>query len=191
MVSLFRRSNQDDNTNHVAQLLMRRLDGLEYDRLVTFESTLMDHENRMLDMQHRVNLLEAHANRNVQRARMSEPDEDTSRSATQDAALPTDEARPPLPLPAPPLHTLNMLEAEVAQRGWGEVISLTEAANQYGSGAPSGAPAGQSTDLLTLTPPLTPRSPPETQSQPQREPDPSEPHVGEKLPRVPEESRRT
>ena len=70
----------------------------------------------------------------------------------------TDEARPPLPTPSTPLHTLNMLEAEVSQRGWGEVVSLTEAANQYGSGAPSGAPApGPPTDLLTFTPPLTPR----------------------------------
>ena len=82
MVSLFRRPNPDDNTNHVAQLLMRRLEMLEYERLVTFESTSMEQKKRS-DVQHRVNLHEAHVNRGVQRARMAEPDEDTCHSATR------------------------------------------------------------------------------------------------------------
>ena len=112
---------------------------MEYDRLVAFESTLMDHADRMLDMQHRVNLLEAQANRDMPRARADEPNATqgpVSLTAEQAEGTPiwTEDTRPPLPLPAPPhtvpLHTLNMLEAEAAQHSWDEVTSLTGAANQ-------------------------------------------------------------
>ena len=174
MVSLFRRSNVDSgNVGHeqLSQLLLRRLDFLEYDRLTTFESIVSEHDNRFDSLSHRVNLLEAAVNRGVQRNRMLEPEPSLTADMAEQAPMWTEGSESQLPLPAPippltsgtPIATANMLASQL--------VALTEPANQYGSGAPPGAPApGPSTDLLTFTPPSTPRQQSTQQSPIAQEP---------------------
>ena len=174
MVSLFRRGNADNQHEQLSALLLRRMDFLEYDRLIAFESVVTEHDTRMENLAHRVNLLEEAATRNSQRVSAG-PEGSLTAEAAAGAPLWTEEGNNSLPTPAPalgitPLHTLNRLEAEI--------VALTEPDNQYGSGAPSGAPGatGPSTDLLTFTPPTTPRtqqSPMPSQTEPQSEPNTS------------------
>ena len=189
MVSLFRRSQ--DDTNAVAQLLMRRLDFMEYDRLVSFESILQENDNRVDNLQHRVNVLEAfmqRTNNNVESTEVAVPS--LTAGLAEGARLWTEAGdQAPLPAPSTPQASAPPLAIHEGNR-LAQLVSLTEPSQQYGSGAPSGAPAGQSTDLLTFTPPLTPRSPSTSQPQPQHEPDPPEPLMGKTLPRVPVEGCR-
>ena len=133
MVSVFRRSNVDaGNVGHeqLSQLLLRRLDFLEYDRLTTFESIVSEHDNRFDSLSHRVNLLEAAVNRGVQRNRLLEPETSQTADMAEQAPMWTEGSESQLPAPSPaaglslptPIHTSNMLAAQL--------VALTEPSNQ-------------------------------------------------------------
>ena len=133
MVSLFRRANVDGGnaqTEQLSQLLLRRLDFLEYDRLISFESILTEHETRFEGLAHRINLLEASANRDARRESVLYPEGSLTAGLAEDAPVWTENSNNSLPPAVPaggagaltPLHTLNRLEAEI--------VALTEPANQ-------------------------------------------------------------
>ena len=88
MVSLFgrgRNANDAVDPNPLFQMLLRRLDFVEYDRLVTMESMLTAHDRQFANVEQQLRMLNAYVSRDVQRRRLAEPEEASPASALQES----------------------------------------------------------------------------------------------------------
>ena len=96
MVSLFRGGGRNVNEglapDDFTQMLMRRMDYVEYERMTICDSTLSEHDIRMKDLERRLRLVENHLSRDVQRRRRLDGPGNEPASAAHEA--PDEEASP-------------------------------------------------------------------------------------------------